>query len=278
MPEGDSVASVAERLRPRLVGEVLRDVRTRGDAPVIALVGQRVLALETHGKHLLLRPEHGPSARVHLGMYGRWRRFEPGVRWRRPRRTASLILATDAHVFACFRAHVELLRGALPERDPSLVHLGPDLLVEAVDLERVVARAQLDPQRPIGSVLLDQRVAAGIGNVYANEVLFLARLAPHTPVGEVPPDALRGLYALAARLMRANVGARRRVTRGIEAGEPPWRPGTPRTYVYGRAGRPCPRCAATLRSARRGELKRVTTWCPRCQPEPGEATNSRGAS
>lgn len=266
MPEGDSVHQVAARLRPRLEGYALRDVRTRGDTPLPALVGQRVRAVRTHGKHLVLEPERGPALRVHLGMYGRWRRYEPGVRWRRSRRAASLILTTDEHVFACFRAHVEVLRGALPEHAPSLAALGPDLLDPELDLARVLARACADPARPLGELLLDQRVAAGIGNVYKSEVLFLSGLAPQTPVGRVTREALREVFARAARLLRANLGAGWRVTRGVEAGEPAWRPGEARYYVYRRAGRPCFRCETPVAFTRQGDQNRATWWCAGCQP------------
>lgn len=266
MPEGDSVHKVAAHLRPRLEGYALRDVRTRGDTPLPALIGQRVRAVRTHGKHLVLEPERGPALRVHLGMRGRWRRYDPGVRWRRSRQTASLILTTDEHVFACFRAHVEVLRGALPERAPSLAGLGADLLDPGLDLERVLARAYANPARPLGELLLDQRVAAGIGNVYKSEVLFLSGLAPQTPAGRVAPEALREVYARAARLLRANLGPGWRVTRGFEAGEQAWRPGRARHYVYRRAGQPCFRCQTPVAFARQGERNRATWWCASCQP------------
>lgn len=266
MPEGDSIYRVAALLRPHLEGEVLTDVRVRGDALLPALVGQVVVGVESRGKHLLIRPEAGPLLRVHLGMRGNWRRFEPGSTWRRSRASASLIVATAQDVFACFRASVEVLEGPFPERSRSLVALGPDLLGDEPDLARALDRARSDPRRQLHEVLLDQRVAAGIGNVYKSELLFLAGLDPTTPVGSLEPAELGALYQRAIRLLRANLGPGRRVTRGLEPGEVSPRPGEARHYVYRRAGRHCFRCETPIRFRRSGDQARSTYWCPACQP------------
>lgn len=267
MPEGDSIYKVAEVLRPRLVGRELKEARTRGGRLVPGLSGVRVEGVETHGKHLVVRPESGPHLRVHLGMYGKWRRYEPGVPWRRSRASASLILETEEDVFACFKGHVQVLRGGLPGRAPALVVLGPDLLAEEVDYERIMTRASALPERPIGEVLMDQRVAAGIGNVYKSEVLFLRGLPPQRPVKAISAEELRETYELAAELMRQNLGRGWRVTRGRRAGERPHRPGESRYHVYRRAGRPCFRCRTPIRMARQGTQARSSYWCPSCQPE-----------
>jgi endonuclease-8 len=108
-------------------------------------------------------------------------------------------------------------------------------------------------------VLLDQRVAAGIGNVYKSELLWLHRLAPSTPLGSLDPAGRRALYADAARLLRANLGPGARVTvPGVPGG----------LAVYGRGGRTCPRCRDTVRRATLGTPPRGTWWCPGCQHEP----------
>lgn len=266
MPEGDSIYRVAALIRPRLLGRVLSDARLRGDAPLPGLIGREVSTVESRGKHLLVQSEGGPGLRVHLGMRGKWRRFEPGSTWRRSRAEASLILATEQDVLACFRATVEVLRGPFAERSRSLGALGPDLLGEAPDLERALARARAIPGRPLHEVLMDQRVAAGIGNVYKSEVLFLEGRAPLTPVGALEDAALLALYERAVRLLRANLGPGWRVTRGLEPGEPPVRPGEARHYVYRRAGRPCFRCRSPIQRLRAGDQARSTYWCPKCQP------------
>ncbi len=140
-------------------------------------------------------------------------------------------------------------------RCPHAADWGPDLAAEA--LRRLAAA----PERPAGEALLDQRNLAGIGNVYANELCFLAGVTPWTAFGELP--APERLVALAHRLLFANR----------------LRPGHPTTgelrpdrahWVYGRAGRPCRRCGSTIRTASQGVApqQRVAYWCPRCQPGP----------
>ena len=133
--------------------------------------------------------------------------------------------------------------------------IGPDLCVDPVDLEAMVRNShRLDQATQIADVLLDQRAASGIGNVYKSEVLWACRTDPFSPVERLPDPRRLELYATAARQLRANLGRGKRVTfqRGLA--------------VYGRGGRDCPRCHATIRSDAQGPLARVTYWCPRCQP------------
>ena len=107
-------------------------------------------------------------------------------------------------------------------------------------------------------MLLDQRVAAGIGNVYKSEVCWLHRVNPFTPLAVVGPDRLRALLATAHRLLVANLGHSNRVT---------YRDGL---AVYGRRGQPCPRCGTPVRMNRQGPMARSTYWCPACQPPAGK--------
>ncbi len=105
--------------------------------------------------------------------------------------------------------------------------------------------------------LLDQRVASGIGNVIKSETLFARRVDPFTTLGDLDADTRRGLYAAASELLRRNLSGGPRVTS----------PGG--LAVYGRTGRPCPRCRAPIASRRQGETARMTYWCPSCQrPSP----------
>jgi len=258
VPEGDTIHEVAAALRPLLVGEALTAVRVRGrDRPDLA---GPVAAVEPRGKHLLIELAAGATLQVHLGMRGSWHRYAPGERWRRSPRGASLVLETAADVLVCFRARRCELREGPPRwgRD-GVAHLGPDLLGPAPDVEAVVARARRAGARPLGELLLDQTVAAGLGNVYKSELLFLAGLDPWTPAADLADDALRALYARGRDLLRANLADRPRVTR--DAGD-----GGPRHWVYRRAGLPCLRCGEPVRSRRQGDQGRVTYWCPTCQP------------
>ncbi|MEJ2575377.1 MAG: zinc finger domain-containing protein, partial [Gammaproteobacteria bacterium] len=123
----------------------------------------------------------------------------------------------------------------------------------------VVCRARrTGPGRRLADVLLDQRIAAGIGNAYKSELLFLRRLAPDRTLGELDDEELRALFSLAGALIRANLGGGPRTTRFLSD-----RAG--RLWVYRRRGEPCLRCGTLVRMARLGEDRRSTYWCPACQ-------------
>jgi endonuclease-8 len=144
--------------------------------------------------------------------------------------------------------------------EPSLVgHLGPDLLGPDWDLDEALRRLLAAPDVAIGEALLDQRNLAGIGNLYKSEALFVERLDPWTPVGEVPH--LARLVTTARKLMRANRDHPEQSTTGLmRRGQQHW--------VYGRKGEACLRCGTPIRRAEQGTApyRRSTYWCPRCQP------------
>jgi endonuclease-8 len=151
---------------------------------------------------------------------------------------------------------VELLDAAGLRRHPVLTTLGPDLCDPEPDLDETLRRlAGVAPSTPIGVVLLDQRPACGIGNVYRSEVLWAERIAPRTRIGDLDDAERRRLYETAHRLLRANLGRprRRTITTGLA--------------VYERAGRRCPRCRSDVRAERLGEHARTVWWCPSCQTQ-----------
>jgi endonuclease-8 len=273
MPEGDTIHKAALAMRPLLEGVRLEAVRLRGGREAARFRDRAVARVEARGKHLLIHTEDGPCLRVHLGMYGRWHRYPRGAVWRRPARSASCVVETGDVSLVCFRAREVEVLDLPPRWSRALADLGPDLVDPSADLDDVVARARRwsHGDRPIHEVLLDQRVAAGIGNVFKSEVLFTEGIHPETPLAALGDDALRRLFAEAALQLRANVRPGARVTRGLRPGDAPHRPGQPRHHVYGRASEPCLTCGAGLMSARRGEQARVTYWCPACQPEQAES-------
>jgi endonuclease-8 len=250
VPEGDSIARDAARLRPLLVGEALSDVRHRG-ARVRDLIGETIEAIDTRGKHLWLRlPAADAALHVHLGMEGRWTLLSPDGLARSPGRvaSASLALINRRGGALCLRApRVELVRGP-DARDPSTrLGLGPDVLASPPDVEAMVARASeaANRQRPLGEVLLDQRVAAGIGNLWKSELCFDQQLDPRAPVAAFDAAPLRALFARAAQAM-----SKERMS----------------SKVYRRDGRPCPRCGAPIVRVVQGTPPgRGTYLCPRCQ-------------
>lgn len=261
MPEGDTIHKLARALAPGLIGQRPRSIvlarRHHGTAP-----SGRIGAVYARGKHLFIEFDHGEAIRTHLGMYGSWHRYAPAEPWRKPERQASLVLKTDLAIYVCFNAReVEVLRvGGL--RDQALrARLALDLLAEEVPFDQIPrkARAFCDPETPIVDVLLDQRIACGIGNVYKSEVLFLQACHPSTPLHQISDQALLGLYRCAAELLRRNLGPGPRVTRADQNA-------ASRLWVYRRVGQTCQRCGTRICAARLGRHWRSTYWCPGCQP------------
>lgn len=259
MPEGDTLHNLAARLRPVLAGNVLTgcDLRVPRYATV-DLTGRTVDAVTARGKHLLIAAGD-LTLHSHLKMEGEWHVYRPGERWRRPGHTVRAVLAVDgAQVVGFSLGLVEVLR--TDGVDGALAHLGPDPLGPDWDPELAAANLAADPRRPFGLALLDQRILAGVGNVYRNELCFLRGVHPSTPVSECGDP--RSWVDEAARLLRANLGRTIRVTTGVD------RKGV-RAFVYDRARRQCLRCGTTIAAGvlgGAGEQERVIWWCPRCQP------------
>ncbi len=257
MPEGDTVYLAARNLNAALAGHVLTrcDIRVPKFATV-DLTGDTIDEVASRGKHLLMRIG-AHTIHSHLKMEGSWHLYQHGTRWRRPAHSARAVLETSEWVAVGYSLGVlEVIARA--EEAAVVGHLGPDLLGADWNPDDAVRRLTADPARAVGLALLDQRVMAGLGNVYRNELCFLRGILPTRPVGEIEhPDKL---VALAHRLIDANKDRVERTTTGKLRGATDW--------VYGRAGRPCLRCGTTILEGRLGvndlEL-RETFWCPRCQ-------------
>ncbi len=276
MPEGDTIFRTASVLRRALLGRVLTEAVAR-PGPLVArvpdlsiLVGSRVTSVEARGKHLLISAgegRHRRTLRTHLRMTGSWHRYRAGEAWRLPERRATVILRTAETVAVCFACPtVELLTDAGVARSRALRSLGPDLLAPSADLAAAVANLAAHPSAPMGEALLDQRLVAGIGNVVRNEALFVERVSPFATAADLPGEALLRLVSRARAILAANTGGGRRVTTGDRRVTTGDRRAGAGLWVYGRAGRPCRRCGTPVRSARQGSLRRLTYWCPSCQP------------
>jgi endonuclease VIII len=253
MPEGDTIHYAANRIRPLLAGRVPDEIATPHprfgrDRWPERLAGRAVTAVDAVGKHLLLRFEDGLTIHSHLRMTGSWRVLE-----RRPRPGGAwLVLRRGDHEVVQLRGPVlELMTDARVRSDPRIAGLGPDILAPEFDERRFLRRLREDdPTRPIGDALLDQRTIAGIGNMWKAEGCFEAGIDPWRPAGAVSDaEALAIVAACRPRMQESaadgNPGRHRR--------------------VYGRAGRPCPRCGAPIRSRGQGDGNRTTYWCPSCQ-------------
>ncbi|OZM74418.1 DNA glycosylase [Amycolatopsis antarctica] len=269
MPEGDSVFFTARRTHQALAGKTL--VRADFRHPALATVdvaGRTVLGVHSVGKHLLTRFSGDLSLHSHLRMDGSWQVYRPGQRWRRPGHHARVVFDVEDAQVVGFQVHdLSVLRTG---REDSVVgHLGPDLLDQAwteAHEERAIAALTADPDRELGLALLDQRVMAGVGNVYKVEVAFLLGVTPWTAVSEV--DGQR-VVRLARKLLRANAWRPERSTTGELARNR-------RYWVYERHRSGCFRCGGPVRCAWQGaDVTRRHTWfCPRCQDGPAPAANA----
>jgi endonuclease-8 len=257
MPEGDAVWLTARQLHAALADRVL----TRSDfrVPRFAtadLSGQTVTETVSRGKHLLTRTDAGITVHTHLRMDGSWR-VRPAAERASGGHRIRLILANDTwQAVGYLLGEVEILPTAAEQR--AVGYLGPDLLGPDWDPAEAERRLRTDPARPVGEALLDQRNLAGVGNIFATEMLFLRGLSPWRPVGEV--SDLRALVELGQRLLDANKERAGIITTGVtRRGEETW--------VYGRAGRPCRRCGTPIRRAEQGAAgeERLRFWCPACQ-------------
>ena len=249
MPEGDTVFRTATALRQALVGKTLTrcDVRVPRYATV-DLTGQQVDEVLSRGKHLFIRV--GPaSIHSHLKMDGAWRL---STRAAQPHTIRILLQAGSTTAIGIDLGILEIL-----ERDhdmEAVAHLGPDLLGEDWDPETAAANLTADPDRTIADALLDQRVMAGVGNVYCNELCFLIGRLPTSPVNSLADP--RRVVTRARDMLWANRSRWNRTTTGnTRIGEELW--------IYGRSGRPCRRCGERISRADSGP--RITYWCRSCQ-------------
>ena len=223
-----------------------------------------MLANDTHGKHLLTRFDNGQTLHTHLRMDGSWsvvgagktlpRKLDPDIR--------VLLAAEDGPTaYGLLIPIVELI--PTEHEDRVVGHLGPDPLRDDWDAAAAVARLGADSDRPVIAALLDQRLIAGLGNLWVNELCFLRGVSPWTPITEVE---LEPLVRLAARTLRHSAkvpGAFQVTTGNNRRGRDHW--------VAGRAHQPCYRCRTMINvveEVRGDPEQRRTWWCPTCQPGP----------
>ena len=242
MPEGDAVRRSARVLDRALTGRVLVDADLR--VPRFATVDLRdqcVTGTEAVGKHLLTRTDAGLTLHSHRRMEGTWVTGPPDLRTGPAHQIRVILRTAETAAIGLRLAMVEVAPTAQESR--WVGHLGPDILADDFDPALV-----LPTDRPVVETLLDQRIIAGLGTMWAAEVAFAARVSPFAPAGRT--DLGPALAAIRGQ-MQASVTGRR-----------------PRMAVFERAGQPCRVCGTVLRSGRVGRppYDRITYWCPTCQP------------
>ena len=274
MPEGDTIFRAARTLHRAMAGKAI--VRFESVFPALTrvhvdtpLTAQTLDRVSSSGKHMLMQFSGGKVLRTHMRMNGSWHIYRPSETWQRPRRDMRIVLATADFVAVGFNIPVaEFIAVRDLGRHQELRQLGPDLLGDDFDKDEALGRLRARPAEPIADVLLNQRVMAGIGNVYKSEVLFTCRVNPFTLVREIDDEALDCLVTTARRLLLANVHTSlapmttytgyRRTTGRDNPSE--------RLWVYGRVGDPCRRCGTPVKIDKQGTDARLTYWCPTCQP------------
>jgi endonuclease-8 len=258
VPEGDTIHYAANRIRPVLEGHVPDEIRTphrrfERDRWPERLAGRAVRQVEARGKHLMIRFEGDLTIHSHLRMSGSWQVYPLGAAWRRSPRRAWLVLRRGDHEVVQFDGPVlELMTDGRTRLDRRIAGLGPDVVSarpfdDAAYLRRL---REDDPTRPIGDALLDQQVVAGLGTVWRSEACWRAEVDPWRPTaGVTDREALDLVHQVRGPMQRSAAD-------GFQDRH---------VHVYNRAGRPCPRCGATIRRATQGDDNRPLFWCQGCQ-------------
>ena len=239
-----------------------------------AVAGRTIERVEARGKWLLVHFSGDLILLTHMLMSGSWHLYRTGEKWFMGRDKMRAVIRTADWQAVAFNVPVaEFHTARTLARHSQVPKLGLDVLSDEYSVEGGVARlkayAREKPEAEVGVALLNQRVLAGLGNVYKSEVAFAAGVHPFRAMGTVTDRELEVMAELAQKWMKANVidGAgdgivtyfgNRRTTGNSNRDE--------RLWVYRRAGQECRRCGAAIETRKQGVAARVTFWCPGCQP------------
>jgi formamidopyrimidine-DNA glycosylase len=273
MPELPEVETVRSRLAPVVTGrrfdavEILDPRLTRPEPPeavAAALRGERVSHVGRRGKYLVVEFESGLHLLVHLRMTGALLYLPPGTWSADPYRRAVVTLDDGSDVayrdvrrFGTWQLVAGNQLDAFWNR-----RLGPEPLGRAFTSRRL-AEALAGRRAPIKSAVLDQRTVAGVGNIYADEALWRARIHPLKPSGDLTAEEVARLRRAVKAALVAGIDRQGATLRDYR--DPTGAPGRMQKVlrVYGRTGEPCPRCARPIEKIQVGG--RGTWYCPRCQ-------------
>ncbi len=283
MPEGDTIYRAARALQKALGGKHV----TAFEANVATLasvadskniIGRTVDKVEARGKWLLIHFSGDLVLLTHMLMSGSWHIYRVGERWKAPRSAMRCAITCGDFVAVAFNVPVtEFHTARTLERYSQVPKLGVDILSNEYTTETGITAlktyAHQSPEAEVGVTLLNQRVIAGLGNVYKSEVAFAAGVNPFRQLRTVTDREFDVMAEVSGRYMRANVNqassstggdaivtytGNRRTTHSMNAGD--------RLWVYGRQGQECRRCGALIMMRKQGEQVRSTYWCPHCQP------------
>ncbi|HYM61946.1 MAG TPA: DNA-formamidopyrimidine glycosylase family protein [Thermoanaerobaculia bacterium] len=270
MPEGDTIFRTAATLHRALAGKAVtrfetvlaKLARVDDDTPVVGRTIERVIAV---GKHLLIELSGDLWLRTHMRMSGSWHIYRPGERWQKRRADMRVVIVTRDFEAVAFNVPIAEFRTSRDlDRDPELRELGPDLLGAAFDAAEAVRLARQHSDCEIADLLLNQHIAAGIGNVYKSEVLFVSGIDPFRMASTISDPDLSTVFERARKLLLLNVRDTRGSNRKTTGSANP----SHRLWVYGRGGEPCRKCGTAIEARKQGPDARVTFWCARCQRTP----------
>ena len=274
MPEGDTIFRSARALQLGFAGHAVTSFET-AYAPLASVddqspvTGRIIERVESRGKWLLIHFSADLILATHMLMSGSWHIYRTGERWRRSRAHMRIVLGTADLVAVAFNVPVARFYTARTlERFAGVAGLGPDVLGTVFAADEALARVLEHGGEEIGNVLLNQRVMAGVGNVFKSEICFACGVNPFRKVADLRPAEIDCLIATARRFLSVNVaegagdgivtytGGRRTTGSSNPAA---------RLWVYHRSGQECRRCGTKILTRKQGVGARSTFWCPDCQ-------------
>jgi endonuclease-8 len=234
------------------------------------VAGRTVERVESRGKWLLIYFSGDLILATHMLMSGSWHIYRAGERWKRGRNHMRVVLGTADMVAVAFNVPIARFHTARSlERFEGVARLGPDVLGNFAE-EEASSRMREHAEEEVGDVLLNQRVMAGIGNVFKSEICFACGVNPFRKVVTLRSQEIQCLLDTARRFLAANVmeGAGDSIVTytGLRRTTGASNPAN-RLWVYRRAGEACRRCGTTILMRRQGLGARSTYWCPDCQKD-----------
>lgn len=277
MPEGDTIFRSARALNRALAGKIV----TRFDTALAPLAsvndntpvaGRVIEKVESRGKWLIVHFSGDLMLVTHMLMSGSWHIYRAGERWRQPKSRMRAVITTSDFEAVAFNVPVAQFHTARSlERSTMVPKLGPDLLSDDFSEAEARTRLMAHANDDVADALLNQRIMAGIGNVYKSEICFACQVNPFRKVSSLTSNEIECILDRSRKFLAVNVAdgagdgiitytGPRRTTHAANQGE--------RLWVYGRQGRECRRCGATVLMRKQGSGARSTYWCPDCQPMP----------
>lgn len=279
MPEGDTIYRAARAIQKAIGGKVV----TQFEANVATLasvaddkgiVGRTVEKVEARGKWCLIHFSGDLILLTHMLMSGSWHIYKTGEKWWMGRNRMRCAITCGEYQAVAFNVPVTEFHTARSlERESQVPKLGVDILSDEYSVEAGVRalreRMASHPDDEVAVALLNQRVLAGLGNVYKSEVAFAAGVNPFRRMRTLTDREMEVMADVSQRYMKANVldgsgdgivtySGNRRTTHSMDRSD--------RLWVYGRQGQECRRCGANVMMRKQGEQARSTYWCPSCQP------------